>query len=465
MVTELSTRLGEFVGKIRALDPAWRWAIGVYAAARVFYSIWGAVIVFFVPSLLQNLVLFDEPLVASFDLSTSDRQVYSRCVGERVLTFRDNGEGTMTDNETGSVWSVREGIALRGALAGTKLEQGKFTADDLFPYHGVTAERGWFGVWQRFDVLWYQAIAEKGYGATPGDIHFPPLYPLLERVLGGILGGRVFIAGWLISQAALVWSIALLYRLAQKWRDEATAGRAVVLTVLFPTAFFFFTAYSESLFLLFSLLAFRALEREQWTWVGFFVLLAILTRLQGVALIVPLMYCVWGKYSSEKKISAAQWIMVGLPLLAGIFYLALRATVGESSILPTSEPQLNAHLAPPWENIIYAVETIASGRFLTADVLNLAVAVVAVFVLARGWRLLPITMGLYCGATLVLVMIRYVDTQPLNSMTRYVLTLFPLFMVLGQWSKNRWVERVIVYLSIPLALYLSAQFFLWGWVA
>jgi len=61
--------------------------------------------------------------------------------------------------------------------------------------------------------------------------------------------------------------------------------------------------------------------------------------------------------------------------------------------------------------------------------------------------------------------VRLVDTQPLNSMTRYLLTLFPLFMLLGAWSQNRWVERAVVYISLPLNLFLTAQFLLWGWVA
>jgi hypothetical protein len=57
------------------------------------------------------------------------------------------------------------------------------------------------------------------------------------------------------------------------------------------------------------------------------------------------------------------------------------------------------------------------------------------------------------------------STQPLVSMTRYVLAVFPVFIVLGMWGKNPWVNRVILYTSILLQLYLSAQFILWGWVA
>jgi hypothetical protein len=55
--------------------------------------------------------------------------------------------------------------------------------------------------------------------------------------------------------------------------------------------------------------------------------------------------------------------------------------------------------------------------------------------------------------------------QPLVSMSRYVLVLFPLFCLLAQWGEKPWVNRIIVYASFLAALYFSAQFFSWGWVA
>jgi hypothetical protein len=53
----------------------------------------------------------------------------------------------------------------------------------------------------------------------------------------------------------------------------------------------------------------------------------------------------------------------------------------------------------------------------------------------------------------------------LNSMSRYVLTLFPIFMYLGILGKDRRVHRCIFYPSVALLLYLCGQFAMWGWVA
>jgi hypothetical protein len=461
-LTLFSTQLGE---RWRAIDPAWKWAVGVYTVARVVYFVWAVVVFLAVPSVTQNLDLFGAPLVATFEPGTNERYVFSRRVGDRVLTFRGEVGGNITDAETESVWSLEQGQAIRGPLEGKRLEAAGYTAEDVFPYKGVEPEPGLFGVWQRFDVLWYQAIAEKGYGATAGDLHFAPLYPLLERIAAVGLGGRYFLAGWLISQAALIGALGLLYRLTVRYWNEHTANRAVVFTVLFPTAFFFFTAYSESLCLLLSLLTFWELDRKAWAWAGFFAFLAILTRLQSVALLAPLGYWAWRMLRSEKKVSMGLVMMLGVPVAAGVFYLGLRMLGGEAHVVPTNEPQLNARLALPWDNLAYGIRTVVSGQFLIADVLNLAVTLLAAAILIRGWKELPTSMALYCAATIMIVMMRYVDTQPLNSMTRYLLTLFPLTMLLAVWSKNRWVERAVVYGFAPLNLYLCAQFLLWGWVA
>jgi hypothetical protein len=59
---------------------------------------------------------------------------------------------------------------------------------------------------------------------------------------------------------------------------------------------------------------------------------------------------------------------------------------------------------------------------------------------------------------------RMTTSQPLVSMLRYVLVLFPVLILFGGWGRNAWVNRLFVYSSVPLQLFLSAQFVMWGWV-
>ena len=62
-------------------------------------------------------------------------------------------------------------------------------------------------------------------------------------------------------------------------------------------------------------------------------------------------------------------------------------------------------------------------------------------------------------------MFRMNTLQSLVSMSRYVLVLFPIFCLMGKWGQKPWVNRLIIYAGSLAALYFSAQFFSWDWVA
>ena len=45
-------------------------------------------------------------------------------------------------------------------------------------------------MWQRWDALWYQHLAEAGYQAGDGSTAFYPLYPFLIKVFSLPLFGQ-----------------------------------------------------------------------------------------------------------------------------------------------------------------------------------------------------------------------------------------------------------------------------------
>jgi Dolichyl-phosphate-mannose-protein mannosyltransferase len=443
----------------RILDPAYKFALGAYLVARVALTAWSLAILLLFPVVVQNLDLFGASVLTAFDATMGARYVYSRQLDGATLTFRAGERGEVVDQQTGSVWSLRDGRAVAGKYAGRALAAAPFSAEDVFPYHGLAAETNpLLSVWQRFDANNYLAIAVWGYGSFSGDVHFPPLYPMLIRLLGNSL-----FAALLISNLALVGALALLYQMAREHFGLSAAGRAVAYLLLFPTAFFLLAAYTEPLFLLLALLSLRAIERRAWLWAGLWTFCAILTRLQGIALVVPLAYALWTTHPWDRKIERV--LALTLPELAGLIYLAMRALVGDAAIIPTTEANLSARLVLPWENVSYAIQTLASGKFQAADVLNLLITAVFALSLLAGWRKLPVEWNLYAVASFVVLTMRLVETQPLNSMSRYALSLFPVLVLFGVWGRNAWVNRLIVYSALLLQLWLGAQFFLWGWVA
>ena len=111
------------------------------------------------------------------------------------------------------------------------------------------------------------------------------------------------------------------------------------------------------------------------------------------------------------------------------------------------------------------MKTLLTGQATFIDALNLAVMTLFLILLVWGWKKIPVEYNLYTVFSMLIIQGRIAEAHPLISVSRYSLMLFPSFYALGLAGENPWLRRVIVYGSILLNLYLSGQFFIWGWVA
>ncbi len=451
----------------RAINPAWKFALGAFLIARVALTVWSVVVASLLPTAVQNLDLFGAPVLATFDLSTSARYAYSRVIDGAALTFRPSAPGDVTDTQTGSVWSLRDGRAVSGAYAGRALNPSAYSVEDIFPYRGVAAETDpLLALWQRFDANWYVKIAQRGYAADDGSTVYFPIYPALAGLVGAAVGDPMF-AALLISNLALVGALYELYRLTETLADAAAARRAIVYLLLFPTGFFLMAAYTESLFLFFALGAFLFALRRRWLIAALFGALAALTRLQGVLLIAPLAYLWWRQFNNAEHDNAsriAYYVLRFIPLLLIPFATAAFLAWTNLSLLTSYTGELHARFVLPWDNLAASVAQLASGRGSLIDALNLLTTLGLGALLVAVWQKLPREYGLYAVAMFLAPLFRMTTTQPLVSMMRYALAIFPVFILWGGWGKNAWVNRAIIYPSLLLQLYLSAQFVMWGWV-
>jgi hypothetical protein len=274
---------------------------------------------------------------------------------------------------------------------------------------------------------------------------------------------QAFLEGLFLSHLALLYALKLLYELFLPWRDRGTARRALFFFAIYPTFFFCFSAYTEPIFLVAALLSFRAMSARAWHWAGFWIFCAILIRLQGVALLAPLLYLMWRDRPFLQK--SSHWVGVLVAGMAGLAYLYLRSRVSAEATLPFAENNLHARLVPPWQSYWYAVQTLFSGQATFIDLLNWATATLFIILIVWGWKRIPLEYNIYTVVSMLLIIARVVETQPLVSLSRYSLTFFPVFFTLAVAGSQPLIRRVVVYASIPLSLYLSGQFFLWGWVA
>lgn len=375
----------------------------------------------------------------------------------------------LSDPAVKSAWGIylamRVAISLLAALILWLLNPPTTPDPLLRPYQGVEPIiGGWaelvFGFWQRFDTLWYLKIATHGYSLEDGSTVYFPLYPLLIRAGGKILWGNYLLAALIISNLAYIGLLFYLYRLTTLLFDEETARRTVVYLAIFPTAFFFLAGYTESLFLLFTLAAFWYVHQKRWWLAGVLGFLASLTRLQGVILILPLLYFY---FIRERQVRPALLAFFLIPLGSASFLL-YQNSLG-ASLFDIYQSHLHAQFVLPWDNIIATVQKILSPEGTFINIVNLTMTFVFLAMTIISFRAVPPTYSLYMALTMFVLLWRRTTAQPLVSISRYVLTLFPVFIIWGRWGENPWVNRLIVYPSIALLIYLCGQFAIWGWVA
>jgi hypothetical protein len=162
------------------------------------------------------------------------------------------------------------------------------------PQHGMARRHDVGKAFANWDGEWYEKIITRGYQYDPdrqSSVAFFPAFPVLGWLLAGA-GLRPDLALVLAAHACLAAAFVVLTAYVKERFPDAPSElvTSVVLAFgVFPTTFFFRMAYSESLFILLSILAVYGMERR-WPLMAIASLigLATATRSVGVALLVPL---------------------------------------------------------------------------------------------------------------------------------------------------------------------------------
>jgi hypothetical protein len=282
------------------------------------------------------------------------------------------------------------------------------------------------------------------------------------------------------------------------------ARLAVALTAFAPMAVYFSALYTESLYMALSVGVFWCARHGRWASAGALGGLAAATRSTGIVLALPaLMLYLYGpredrladiahsvgsrlrpRYRLRRELG---WLAL-MPAGALAYCLFLALAGGDAFAPFHSQGSWGRHFAGPylgvWDGLKAGVEGLrqllsmqrahiffpsAGGSpFVSAghNVMLLAFGLAAIPALVLALRRLPLAYGVYTIAALALPLSYPVSSQPLMSLPRFLVVLFPLAIASAWWlSGHPRLQRPALLASAMLMAFFAAQFATWHWVA
>ena len=365
-------------------------------------------------------------------------------------------------------FGVRVGLFVLAALAA-----------GLFPAREAVSVPGWiappighawhsiFTALERQDALWFLRIATTGYARSDGSAAFFPLYPLLVRAVSWIVGGHPLLAATLVSNLAFFGSLLVLYDLTVRELSEAVARRTIVYLAVFPTAFFFFAPYSESTFLLLTLIAFRQAKRDRWASAALTGALAALTRSIGVVLAPALIVMAFQQHRAH---GGRLWSRVagGAAVLLGpLAYLAWWGIAHGEALAPIhAQANWQREVSSPLSTIWRAVRMAFGGlgvQYPSYWIIDALVAGVVIVAVVAGIRRLPLPYVVYSIGSLLIPLSYPFPSRPLLSMPRFVVVIFPAFWVMADAAERRRIPHTAILAGFAMGYGLLAVLFMNWW--
>jgi len=329
------------------------------------------------------------------------------------------------------------------------------------------------GIWAKtWDAGNYLSITKVGY--TEQTYAFFPLLPLLTRLVTEVTRLDTAVIGVVIVNLAIFFALFVFYRLLKLDFDELTSRRALFFFLLFPTAFFLQAFYSESLFLLLTLSAFYLTRKGQWFIAVICAGLASLSRFLGVFLLFPLLAELISQNGllitlREKKRELGSLFLI--PLLFSTYLVFLLAT--------TSNPYKFIQVQKDWDRIgspgqalspIIVIQQnwatlLSQNNFSGGSIINfldliflISALILLILAIKQGVRLSYL---IYAGLCLFLPLV----SGSLVSMMRFLLIIFPLFIVLANLAQRSFWNYLIMLVFAFLQAQLVISFIFGLWVA
>jgi hypothetical protein len=321
-------------------------------------------------------------------------------------------------------------------------------------------------MFNKWDAPHYLDIAKNGYvnvGDPANFIVFFPLYPTLVRFFT-MNFNYINYSALAVANACSIVAFIYLYKLAKLEFGDIAAVRAVLLLSVFPTAYFLSAPYTEGLFFATVIAAVYYARVGKWAFAGVASMLAALSRLAGLLLLPVLVVEYlhqkgWKLKDVRLDVVWACFASVGFLIYLGINY----SVAGNPFQFVIIEAQHWQTTIDPWTGLNNMYGWMLHASYPDNVTIGLAPFVFVFFGLAMFglsvWRRMRpcyvVYMFLYWGIAIA--------TSWGISVPRYIMAMFPMFLLAASSIKNKFALGVVVVASGAVMCYFTMLFALGIW--
>lgn len=328
----------------------------------------------------------------------------------------------------------------------------------------------WYQYLLRWDAGWYLQIVRDGYSHTGDEltqqsINFSPLYPLICKGVT-FLGASPEVAVVVVSNLLFVAGVFLFFKLIREDYGDEVGLVSVATLCFFPTSVFFSAGYTESLALVLITACFLLMKRKHFVLASTFIGLAVGTRLMSLVLVPPLLWELWRELAPNKKrllLTAATTLILATSGL-WLYVIYLWAAFNRPLAIVTSKRAWHGSGSP---NELAEVLTLQTFRHL-ADIWRDGpipetvapwIFVLFIALLIAFGRRLSGSYALYAAGGLLMPYVLASGNRGFGSFTRYLMLLFPFFIILAEIFRRRmWLSLTVIGVFTAL-LFMHAAFY------
>lgn len=313
-------------------------------------------------------------------------------------------------------------------------------------------------VWNRWDGPHYLDIARHGYRATGENrliLVFYPLYPWLVRLFAVFIRNTLVSAFVVSTLASLAAAVALVRLAAIDYSQDLALG-AVWFLFIFPTSYFLHTDYTEGLFLALVITSFLAARRDRWFSASVLGAFAALTHPNGILLLPALGADAVCRFRRTRRFEV-RWLWLGVMPVGFAVYVFLNYHVtGDPLAFMSIEKGHWFHsLVTPWRGILETVNVALTYNPRDAQIIGVQVFLylgIGFLGMLACARLMPASYTVWMAANWLLFASQSWDL----STPRYMLAMFPLFILIAMLARNRyWNAAITVWSLLSMGFFVT----------